>query len=393
MKKRPTIGLAMIVKNEEHVIRRCLESVLPLVDFVAISDTGSTDKTIAEIQHVMAATQTAYVLDTTEWIDFATNRNRACSLQMPAEIDYVFMIDADDRLEIAPGFDVAAFKNRMTHDLYEVHVKHMSIVHWRPQIFRNIPKLYYWRGVVHEFLVAPPDCTRERVAELVVHASIEGSRNRDKDKFLNDAKAIEAALKDETEPYLRARYQFYLAQSYRDAGNVKEGMKHYLRRAQMGHWDQEIYISLVETIRAYGRLDEKVPVDKVVKIIDIAGNTCSWRAEHIAAGAAVLRKANEHQKALDLARTGMNIPEPHGLFVEPWIYQYGVADEYEVAAYWAGDYIACLRTCLILIGSGRAPPDLHKRLADNALSAFDKMLTTEPPKAQQPSDVDEGVIF
>ncbi|MEU5316418.1 glycosyltransferase [Streptomyces sp. NPDC021056] len=35
----------MIVKNEAHVIRRCLESVLPLVDTWVILDTGSPDGT------------------------------------------------------------------------------------------------------------------------------------------------------------------------------------------------------------------------------------------------------------------------------------------------------------------------------------------------------------
>jgi hypothetical protein len=184
---------------------------------------------------------------------------------------------------------------------------------------------------------------------------------------------------------MRARYQFYLAQSYRDAGNVKESMKHYLRRAQMGQWDQEVYISLVETIRAYGRTNEPVPVDKVLKLVEIAGKTCPWRAEHIAAGAAILRAANENQKAFDLARTGLEIPEPHGLFIEPWVYQYGVADEYAVAAYWADDCIACLRTSLGLISNGKAPPDLHKRLADNALAAFDKMKIKALPAG--------GVIF
>lgn len=40
-----TISLCMIVKNEEDVIGRCLESVKDLVDEINIVDTGSTDKT------------------------------------------------------------------------------------------------------------------------------------------------------------------------------------------------------------------------------------------------------------------------------------------------------------------------------------------------------------
>lgn len=41
-----TISLCMIVKNEEEVLERCLDSVKDLVDEINIVDTGSTDKTV-----------------------------------------------------------------------------------------------------------------------------------------------------------------------------------------------------------------------------------------------------------------------------------------------------------------------------------------------------------
>jgi len=40
-----TLGLMMIVKNEKDVILRCLKSVLPIIDYWTIVDTGSTDGT------------------------------------------------------------------------------------------------------------------------------------------------------------------------------------------------------------------------------------------------------------------------------------------------------------------------------------------------------------
>jgi glycosyltransferase involved in cell wall biosynthesis len=42
---RQTVCLNMIVKNEAHVIRRCLASVRPLIDRWLIVDTGSSDGT------------------------------------------------------------------------------------------------------------------------------------------------------------------------------------------------------------------------------------------------------------------------------------------------------------------------------------------------------------
>ena len=36
-----TVCRAMIVKNEAHILKRCLNSVLPLVDYVYVADTGN----------------------------------------------------------------------------------------------------------------------------------------------------------------------------------------------------------------------------------------------------------------------------------------------------------------------------------------------------------------
>jgi hypothetical protein len=44
--RRSRIGLAMIVRNEAHIIERCLGSVRSLIDTWTIVDTGSTDNTI-----------------------------------------------------------------------------------------------------------------------------------------------------------------------------------------------------------------------------------------------------------------------------------------------------------------------------------------------------------
>ena len=40
-----SISLCMIVKNEEDVLARCLDSAAELVDEIIIVDTGSTDDT------------------------------------------------------------------------------------------------------------------------------------------------------------------------------------------------------------------------------------------------------------------------------------------------------------------------------------------------------------
>ena len=68
------ISLCMIVKNEEEVLVRCLESVQPLVDELIIVDTGSDDETIT-----IARNYTDLIYQIPWEDDFAKARNFAFS--------------------------------------------------------------------------------------------------------------------------------------------------------------------------------------------------------------------------------------------------------------------------------------------------------------------------
>lgn len=52
MKKKPTLALAMIVKNEGESIKRCIESVKPYINEFRIVDTGSTDNTVEVLKEL-----------------------------------------------------------------------------------------------------------------------------------------------------------------------------------------------------------------------------------------------------------------------------------------------------------------------------------------------------
>ena len=82
------ISVCLIVKNEEDVIGRCLESVKGFADEIIVVDTGSSDKTK---EFVSKFTDKLYDF---EWIDdFSAARNYAFS---KAKCDYLFWLDADD---------------------------------------------------------------------------------------------------------------------------------------------------------------------------------------------------------------------------------------------------------------------------------------------------------
>ena len=85
-----TISLCMIVKNEERVLKRCLDSVRDLVDEIIIVDTGSTDATKR-----IAAGYTDKIYDLTWNDDFSAARNFAFS---KATKEYIYSADADEVL-------------------------------------------------------------------------------------------------------------------------------------------------------------------------------------------------------------------------------------------------------------------------------------------------------
>ncbi|MDE7003488.1 MAG: glycosyltransferase [Oscillospiraceae bacterium] len=145
-----TVSLCMIVKNEEDVLARCLESVSGLVDEIVVVDTGSTDRT-----REIAKRFTGRVYDFT-WInDFAAARNYAFSL---AEKDYCMWLDADD--VILDG-DRAAFqtlKETLAPEVNVVMAKYntgfdedgnVTFSYFRERLIKNHAGMR-WEGAVHE---------------------------------------------------------------------------------------------------------------------------------------------------------------------------------------------------------------------------------------------------
>jgi glycosyltransferase involved in cell wall biosynthesis len=89
-KRRPTISLCMIVKNEEACLGRCLKSVCDHVDEIIIVDTGSTDRTVE-----IAKSYGARIYHHPWENDFSKHRNQSISY---ATGDWIFILDADEEL-------------------------------------------------------------------------------------------------------------------------------------------------------------------------------------------------------------------------------------------------------------------------------------------------------
>jgi glycosyltransferase involved in cell wall biosynthesis len=374
-----TIGLCMIVKNETNLIRRCLESVLPLVDYILVVDTGSTDGTQQMIRDFLTERKIDGAVIDEPWRDFAYNRSSALAkLREIGKIDYAMIIDADDVLEIDAGFDPTTFKEKMTADLYDVPVRHGSIAHHRPQLFSN-RLAFSFKGVLHEYLEGPPgDHKRETVSGFAVRASTGGARSQNPRKYQDDAAVLERALATETDPFLISRYTFYLAQSYRDGGEKEKALENYLKRAELGYWNEEIYVSLFEAGSLMAGLGR--PFDEAIATWERASKLVPGRAEALHAASRYCRDKNKYVQGTEIARRGIELKQPTGLFVQPWVYDYGILDEFAVNGYWAGAYRESLDATLRLLASDKLPASMVQRIAANARFAAEKLPIAKAPE-------------
>lgn len=100
-----TLGLVMIVKNEERCLAKCLGRVKNLVDKMYITDTGSTDRT-KEIAASFGAVVSDYVWNQ----DFSAARNFALD---QSDCDWNLVLDADEYLIEGTRRDIEPFMENM----------------------------------------------------------------------------------------------------------------------------------------------------------------------------------------------------------------------------------------------------------------------------------------
>ncbi|MGF1685270.1 glycosyltransferase family 2 protein [Photobacterium japonica] len=87
---KPTLCVALIVKNEQLHLASCLDSVKDWVDEIVILDSGSTDQTEA-----IARQYTDKFYTTDDWPGFGPQRQRA---QAYIHADHVLWLDADEQV-------------------------------------------------------------------------------------------------------------------------------------------------------------------------------------------------------------------------------------------------------------------------------------------------------
>lgn len=172
-----TFSLCMIVKNEEQVLKRCLDSIYDLVDEIIIVDTGSTDST-----KEIAKRYTDKIYDF-EWInDFSAARNYAFS---KCTMDYIYVADADEYLDDDNRFQFKVLKENIYPEIEIVQMMYKTISHdtvlniykeYRPKLFKRLRE-FTWINPVHETVRLDPLVFDSDI--VVTHAPLSNHSKRD----------------------------------------------------------------------------------------------------------------------------------------------------------------------------------------------------------------------
>ena len=272
----------MIVKNETHVIQRCLRSVKPFIDCYSISDTGSTDNTMDLIREELAGIPG--VLESDRWEDFSTNRNLAL---LRCQGTHVLIMDADETLVHGGGPLVLDPQ----YDSFTLRLAGPNMYIWLTRIIRNDPR-FIWKNKIHEFLSCEGENRNKRIENFTILPFGDSNRNLLGDKFERDLKIFESEPPTE-------RNMFYHAQTLEGLGRNEEAINKYYERAAMGGWNEEVYISLWQAGRLMAL--QNYPFDRVAGALYRAYRYRPSRYEALVKLCQLLRERNEHDESYRLS--------------------------------------------------------------------------------------------
>lgn len=215
-----TISLCMIVKNEERVLARCLDSVADLVDEIVIVDTGSADRT-----KEIAARYTDRIYDF-EWVDdFSAARNYAFSL---ARMEYIYSADADEVLGDEARTQFRLLRENLLPEIEIVQMKYGNQLQYgtvynydeeyRPKLFKRL-RTFTWEEPIHERVRTQPVVFDSDI--VITHLPEQSHAGRDLEHFrrqtargvclsahLHDMYARELYLNGNREDFLAAEAFF-----------------------------------------------------------------------------------------------------------------------------------------------------------------------------------------
>lgn len=226
------LSCAMIVKNEERYLERCLKSIIDTVDEIIVVDTGSTDNTIEIAKQYGAAVYKFKWCD-----DFSSARNY--SLDQTTG-DWIIVIDADEYMSKNYRAEIEHFIHQHPNAVGKIKQLNRTLtddveIRSECNLTRLFPKGLHFKGLVHEQL----DTDKLRLqSEVAVYHDGYYTNNKVSRNLPLLLKEIENNPEDS--------YLFYqVGRQYALDRNYNAAMEYYLSAFNSGNIGDNHFHSLV----------------------------------------------------------------------------------------------------------------------------------------------------
>jgi glycosyltransferase involved in cell wall biosynthesis len=323
-----TVGLVMIVKDEERVLPRVAESVRDHIDYWTVVDTGSTDGTLEVLDRVFTPVPGQVIRH--EFDGFGPSRNvglRAAE----QHTDWMLCLDADE--EFIGIIDVEGVEA----DSVEAEQYNGDMRFWLPRLLRS-GRGWESRGRAHEYYTSPIASPPVRTQSFhVVHHGDGVDRPH---KYSRD---IPLLLQDYEEDNNNERAAFYLGRSYLENNQLDEAATWLRRRVLMPGWVEETFyaryllgLCLLQfganeeacghLWRAWGEQTHRA--EPLMALAEHYRTTEQWHLAWMAASNAF---------SWCLAQPGNRLPTYDGLFVDITATEWRAAYEQSVSAWYTGN--------------------------------------------------------
>ena len=246
-----SISLCMIVKDEEAVLKRCLESVKDIVDEIIIVDTGSKDNT------KNIAKEYTNKID-----DFSKARNFSFS---KATKEYILWLDADDVILEKDKEKFINLKENLNKDVDMVMMRYdisfdengnSTFSYNRERLLKN-NNGYKWVSPIHEVIMPYGN---------IIYTDIAISHKKEKKQYTKrNLKIFNKMLKEGI--ILDARQQFYYARELYYNSMYKKAIKEFDKFFSMDNaWIENKISACLDEYECYTLLnDEKNAIKTLLK--------------------------------------------------------------------------------------------------------------------------------
>ncbi|MCL2040379.1 MAG: glycosyltransferase family 2 protein [Bacteroidetes bacterium] len=216
------ISAALIVKNEEKTLQRCIESIMPICNQIVVVDTGSNDKT-----PIIAANYGCDLFFNMWNNDFAEARNFAIR---HCYNDWIFYIDADEELLVDDEL-LHILSLRFDDDAGGIIVNinnfldaklQTSKKHRFTRLFRNNENIRF-KGKIHEQISDSILANGFKIFDSNISINHYGYIGKNADKEIRNKVLLE---EDESEDVFT---HYHLANTYFSMENYSDALDIYIK--------------------------------------------------------------------------------------------------------------------------------------------------------------------